>query len=130
LGSSKKGRSMDFQALLRFAVDHDASDVHIQAGLPPHLRMGGILKSINQPPLTDEEVRGFLGSIVPARLRENFDDRLVAGLDFSHAAPGMGRFGCSATPAWRCASSRPGSPRSPNSTCPASLATSPTPSAG
>ena len=40
---------MDFQALLKFSVEHDASDVHIQAGLPPHVRMGGILKSINAP---------------------------------------------------------------------------------
>jgi twitching motility protein PilT len=87
---------MDFPALLKFAVEHDASDVHIQAGLPPHLRMGGILKSVNAPPVTDEQVRSFLGSILPARFRENMDERLAAGLDFSHAAPGMGRFRCSA----------------------------------
>jgi twitching motility protein PilT len=87
---------MDFHALLRFAVEHDASDVHIQAGLPPHVRMGGILKAINQPPLSDEEVRNFLASIAPARYRDTLDDRLVAGLDFSYAAPGLSRFRCSA----------------------------------
>jgi Tfp pilus assembly pilus retraction ATPase PilT len=32
---------MDFQALLHFAVDHDASDVHLQAGLAPKVRLGG-----------------------------------------------------------------------------------------
>ena len=87
---------MDFQALLRFAVEHDASDIHIQAGLPPHVRMGGILKPINQPPLSNEQVHGFLTSIVPARFRDNLDDRLSAGLDFSHALPGLSRFRCSA----------------------------------
>ena len=87
---------MDFQALLRFAVEHDASDIHVQAGLPSHVRMGGVLKAINQPPLNDEQVRGFIGAVVPPRFRENLDERLVAGLDFSYAAPGMGRFRCSA----------------------------------
>ena len=87
---------MDFLALLRFAVEHDASDVHIQAGLPPHLRMGGILKAINQPGLTDDQVRAFIAAVVPARYRENLDERLVAGLDFSYAAPGLSRFRCSA----------------------------------
>ena len=38
---------MDFQPLLRFAVEHDASDVHLQAGLPPNLRIGGILRAPN-----------------------------------------------------------------------------------
>jgi twitching motility protein PilT len=87
---------MDFVALLRFAVEHDASDVHLQAGLPPHVRMGGILKPINSPPLTDEQVRGFISSIVPPRFREGLDDRIVAGMDFSHAQPGLTRFRCSA----------------------------------
>ena len=44
---------MDFNMLLRFAVDNDASDVHIQAGLPPCLRIGGILRSTSEAPLTD-----------------------------------------------------------------------------
>jgi twitching motility protein PilT len=87
---------MDFQALLKFAVEHDASDVHLQAGLPPHLRMGGLLKTVDSPPLTDEQVRGFIGSIAPPRFREELDDRLVAGLDFSYAQQGLGRFRCSA----------------------------------
>lgn len=85
---------MDFQALLKFAVEHDASDVHIQAGLPPHVRMGGILKVINAPPLTDEQVRAFIASIAPARFREGLDERLVAGMDFSYQ--GLTRFRCSA----------------------------------
>jgi twitching motility protein PilT len=87
---------MDFQALLKFAVEHDASDVHLQAGLPPHIRMGGILKTVDAPPLADEELRGFIGSIAPARFREELEDRLVAGLDFSYAKEGLGRFRCSA----------------------------------
>ena len=87
---------MDLQQLLRFAVEHNASDVHVQAGLPPHLRMGGILKAVNQPPLADEAVRNFIASIVPPHVRDNVAERMIQGLDFSYAAPGLGRFRCSA----------------------------------
>jgi twitching motility protein PilT len=86
---------MDFPALLRFAVEHDASDVHLQAGLPAMLRMGGVLRATDQPALTDEEVRGFLMSIVPERFKDNLDDHLIPGMDFSHAIPGVSRFRCS-----------------------------------
>jgi len=87
---------MEFQQLLRFAVEHNASDIHLQAGLPPHLRMGGHLKAVNQPPITDEALRSFIGSIAPAHVRANLGERIVEGLDFSYAASGLCRFRCSA----------------------------------
>jgi twitching motility protein PilT len=87
---------MDFQQLLRFAVDHDASDVHIQAGLPPNLRIGGLLRATSVPAVTDEELHNFIKSIAPVRFRDNLDDRITTGLDFSYALPGLSRFRCSA----------------------------------
>ena len=87
---------MDFSRLLEFAVGREASDVHIQAGIPPHVRMGGHLKSTDQPPVTDEQVHEFIRSIAPARFRENLDEQIASGLDFSYAAPGLSRFRCSA----------------------------------
>jgi twitching motility protein PilT len=87
---------MDFMALLHFAVENDASDIHVQSGLPPCLRIGGILRSTSEPPLADEEVRNFITSIAPQRFRENVDDRMAAGMDFSYAIEGLTRFRCSA----------------------------------
>jgi twitching motility protein PilT len=87
---------MDFQVLLRFGVEHDASDVHIQAGFPPVVRIGGIIRITDQPAVTDEQARQFIRSIAPARLRDDLDERLLRGLDFSYAAPGLSRFRCSA----------------------------------
>ncbi len=113
---------MDFGKLLRFAVEHDASDVHLQAGLAPVLRIGGIIRATDQPPLMDEELHNFIVSIAPPRMRENADDRMVAGLDFSYAMPGVSRFRCSAyhqlsARASPCASSRARSATSPSCTC-------------
>jgi twitching motility protein PilT len=87
---------MDFQALLHFAVEHNASDIHIQAGLPATMRIGGVLRQANLPPVTDEQARAFIASIAPARFHERLDERLITGMDFSHAIPGIARFRCSA----------------------------------
>jgi twitching motility protein PilT len=87
---------MDFNMLLRFAVERDASDIHIQAGLKPTLRIGGILRQTDTPPVTDEQLHQFFAAIVPARLSDRLDERVTAGLDFSYAAPGLSRFRCSA----------------------------------
>src|SRR5687767_4972108 len=87
---------MDYPLLLRFAIEHDASDVHLQAGLRPNLRVGGILRSTDQPPLTDESVRAFIQSIAPPRLQGDLDEHLSRGMDFSYAPAGLTRFRCSA----------------------------------
>jgi twitching motility protein PilT len=87
---------MDFEKLLRFAVEQNASDIHIQAGLKPIVRLGGIIRLTDAPPVTDEQVRAFIGNMAPARFRTNLDDRIVAGLDFSYALAGASRFRCSA----------------------------------
>jgi twitching motility protein PilT len=87
---------MDFSQLLRFACDNNASDVHIQAGLQCRVRVGGVMRVVNLPPVTDEQVRNFIQSIAPPRMQENFEERLYKGMDFSHAIPGIARFRCSA----------------------------------
>jgi twitching motility protein PilT len=87
---------MDFAQIIQFAVDHDASDVHFQAGLPPQIRMGGILRAVNQPKIDDDDLLKFITSIAPARMRDNAGDRMAAGLDFSYAMPNVTRFRCSA----------------------------------
>ncbi|HWP40963.1 MAG TPA: PilT/PilU family type 4a pilus ATPase, partial [Tepidisphaeraceae bacterium] len=87
---------MDLHQLLRFAVEHKASDVHIQAGLPPRVRIGGIIRAVNLPAVSDEQVRQFIAQIIPPRFHDNLDERLFKGIDFSYAAPELSRFRCSA----------------------------------
>jgi twitching motility protein PilT len=87
---------MDFKELFEFAVAHDASDIHIQAGAPPMLRIGGQVRSVESKPLSDEAVREFIASIAPPRERERLQEAATRGLDFSHVVPGLSRFRCSA----------------------------------
>jgi twitching motility protein PilT len=87
---------VDLDKLLQFAVEQGASDLHIQAGAPPMLRIGGQPRFIEGPPLTGEETRRFVAAIVPRRHTEDLDEAMVAGLDFSHTIAGLARFRCSA----------------------------------
>src|SRR5450432_1663061 len=87
---------MDFPALMKFAVDLNASDIHLQAGLPPRVRIGGIMRSVDLPAVSDEETRQFIAYIAPPRFSDDLDQRLVTGIDFSYAVEGLSRFRCSA----------------------------------
>jgi twitching motility protein PilT len=87
---------MDHQRIMRFAVEHNASDIHMQAGLPPNVRIGGILRTLEHPAVSDEELRAFVAEIAPPRFKDNVDERMVAGMDFSYAIPNVCRFRCSA----------------------------------
>jgi twitching motility protein PilT len=88
--------NMDFNQLLHFAVEKDASDVHVQANSPPRVRIGGIMRAVDLPAVSDEQVRQFITSIAPPRMQENLDERLITGMDFSYATPNLARFRCSA----------------------------------
>lgn len=41
----------DIDVLLRLMVEHEASDLHLRAGSPPTLRVGGGIRELDSPPL-------------------------------------------------------------------------------
>lgn len=87
--------NIDMQKMLRFAVENGASDVHIQVGAVPMLRIGGLMRPVNSEPLTDGDVLEFIASVAPA-VEGDLAASFVQGLDFSYAIPGLSRFRCSA----------------------------------
>jgi len=87
---------MDLLGLLKFSVDNNASDVHIQSGLPPRVRIGGIMRAVTLPPPNDDAVRNFIAGIAPPRMQADLDQRIIDGMDFSYSGPGGERFRCSA----------------------------------
>lgn len=87
---------MDLRSLLKFGVEQNASDVHVQAGLSPRVRIGGIMRAVKLPPPTDEQVRHFIASIAPPRFQNDIDSRIISGMDFSYSDEGGARFRCSA----------------------------------
>jgi twitching motility protein PilT len=62
---------VDFRTILARAVETDASDVHINAAMPPVLRKNTELIVMNLPPVTDEDAsRMVLDMIGPERFKE------------------------------------------------------------
>ena len=87
---------MDLIELLHAAVKNNASDVHLQAGAPPSMRIAGQIRSVKGTALTSEQVRQFVSSIAPESCREHLEESLIEGMDFSYTLADAARFRCSA----------------------------------
>jgi twitching motility protein PilT len=85
---------MNFEQLIRFAVEQGVSDLHFQTGAAPLLRINGLIRAVESPPVSDQELRQFILSIHPGLTAEGLGEVLVQGLDFSYAIPGLSRFRC------------------------------------
>ncbi len=85
---------MNFDQLIRFAVEQNASDVHLQTGAAPLLRINGLIRSVESPPVSDQELRQFIVALKPKLTLDQLEAAMVPGLDFSYAIPGVSRFRC------------------------------------
>ncbi len=79
-----------FQQLLRTALEHDASDLHLVVGIPPSLRLNGIIQFLDAPPLSNEEITAIVKDITTEAQWEKLQtDR---ELEYSYTHKDMGRF--------------------------------------
>ena len=81
---------MDIAELLAFSVKHDASDLHLSAGLPPMIRVDGDIRRVNVPALEHKVVHGLVYDIMNDRQRKDYEEFLET--DFSFEIPGLARF--------------------------------------
>ncbi|OGT91050.1 MAG: twitching motility protein PilT [Gammaproteobacteria bacterium RIFOXYD12_FULL_61_37] len=81
---------MDIAELLAFSVKHDASDLHLSAGLPPMIRVDGDVRRINVPPLDHKVVHSLIYDIMNDKQRKDYEEFLEC--DFSFEIPGLARF--------------------------------------
>jgi len=81
---------MDIAELLAFSVKHNASDLHLSAGLPPMIRVDGDIRRINVPVLEHKLVHGLVYDIMNDKQRKDFEEFWET--DFSFEIPGLARF--------------------------------------
>jgi twitching motility protein PilT len=81
---------MDITELLAFSVKHNASDLHLSAGLPPMIRVDGDIRRINLPPLEHRQVHSLVYDIMNDHQRKVYEEDLE--VDFSFEIPNMARF--------------------------------------
>lgn len=73
---------LEVNKLFRACVKQEASDLHLKTGKPPMVRVGGTLRSLNRPPIGDEEMVSMLLPLMNDRNRKIFDRD--GGADFAH----------------------------------------------
>lgn len=81
---------MDITELLAFSVKHEASDLHLSAGVPPMIRVDGEVRKLNVPPLEHKEVHNLIYDIMDDKQRKDYEEHLEC--DFSFEVPNMARF--------------------------------------
>ena len=82
--------SVTLNQLLKAMVDAGGSDLHVTTNSPPQIRVDGVLKALNHPPMTPTETKKLAYSI----LTDNQKHRLEADLelDLSFGIKGLARF--------------------------------------
>ncbi|GAB6264161.1 type IV pilus twitching motility protein PilT [Photobacterium sp. R1] len=81
---------MDITELLDFSVKHNASDLHLSAGVSPMIRVDGDVRALSIPPFSHETVHRLITDIMDDAQRREFEEHLE--VDFSFALPDVGRF--------------------------------------
>ncbi len=81
---------MELVDLLRVMLDKKASDLHLAVGRPPVVRIDGELVDTNYPPLTPDENRRIIYSVLTDNQKARFEREKE--LDFSLSVKGLSRF--------------------------------------
>ncbi len=80
----------DIRQLFLLAVEKRASDLHLITSLPPMLRIDGQLTMTELPPLTRDETKRLIYSMLTDRQKAQFEREME--LDISVGVQGVGRF--------------------------------------
>jgi len=81
---------LDILQLLRFAIQNNASDLHLSPMNPPIIRVHGDMKRIKADPLQSDDIRTMLYSVMTEDQRADFERELE--LDFAVAYGEKARF--------------------------------------
>jgi len=82
--------AFDIKKLLQSVVSHGASDLHLVSRTEPQIRLDGVLKPVNLPILTGEDIEEMCYSLITEKQKQQFEE--FGELDFALLLPGMGRF--------------------------------------
>jgi len=81
---------MEIKELLVITKEEDASDLHLNVGVPPVLRINGKLEKLNLPELTPQNTHEMIYSILDERQKADFEK--YGELDLSYELANVARF--------------------------------------
>jgi twitching motility protein PilT len=83
---------MHVNDLLKIAVEHGASDLHLKVGSVPMMRVRGALVPAGDAKLDHEDLVAMGAAIMSTGHRQRFKDSQE--IDLAYSIPGLGRFRC------------------------------------
>jgi len=83
-------RKEDLDKLLTYAVQKEASDIHLSSGGPPILRIHGTLRRIEGAKITSDGLRNVFNEILTERQLKTLQE--TQELDFAYPVPNLARF--------------------------------------
>ena len=81
---------MTIEELLITAKENKASDVHITVGLPPKMRINGILVDMDYPRLLPHDTEAVISTMMSDKRLQQFEE--LGEIDFSYSIPQIGRY--------------------------------------
>src|SRR3954470_11050048 len=80
--AASSGSEPEANKLFRMVMKYKGSDLHLKVGLPPAMRLGGVLRQMQMPALTTAEMERLMFPLLTPRQRNILDDE--GGVDFAH----------------------------------------------
>ena len=68
--------------LFRMVMKHKGSDLHLKVGNPPAMRLSGVLRQMQLPPLTTSDMERLMFPLLSARQKQILED--TGGVDLAH----------------------------------------------
>jgi twitching motility protein PilT len=87
---AKSASDIHLDELLRDACERGSSDLHLTVGLPPVVRVDGLLTHLDYQPLSPQDTQRLVYDILTNDQVQHFES--VRELDFSYSVRGVGRF--------------------------------------
>jgi twitching motility protein PilT len=75
-------REPKINVLFRTVMKHEASDLHLKVGLPPMMRLKGVIRKMDAPPISEEQMERLFFEFMTPKQRQILED--TGGSDFAH----------------------------------------------
>jgi twitching motility protein PilT len=81
---------LEFERLLKKAIELNSSDLHITVGIPPTMRINGNLEPYGNEKLTPSDIKEYVNKVLDEEQYKRYNQ--IGEIDLSYSYQGMGRF--------------------------------------
>lgn len=81
---------LEFERLLKKAIELNSSDLHITVGIPPTMRINGNLEPYGNEKLTPSDIKEYVNKVLDEEQYKRYNE--IGEIDLSYSYQGMGRF--------------------------------------